>query len=241
MTTYILIGLTVFFAGLIQGLTGFGAALVSIPLLTLMISVKTAVPLVALNGIVLLVIMFISLREHVDFRLVAPLVAGSLPGLPVGIYILKYHDEAVIKLILAVVLISYSLYSLLGKEIRANLGAKSGYISGFISGVLGGAITASGPPVIIYAAIKGWDGAKFKATLTAFFLVLGIFIVTAHAIGGVTTAEALRYFIFCAPCIALGTIIGSRLYHKLNQTLFKKIVYILILIMGLMMIPVWGV
>ena len=232
MTEYLAAASIVFIAGFIQGLAGFGAALIAVPLLSLVLDIKTVIPLVAMLGLVLLTIMFVKLRDHVDYRKAAMLAAGSVPGLPFGIYALKNFDEAAIRLALAVVLVAYSLFSLLVKEPRIGMSEKFGVVFGFVSGVLGGAITTNGPPVIIYAALQGWEGNRFKATLTGFFLINGVLIVIAHAAGGVTTHATLEWFARLAPFMAAGTLAGSRFYDALDQETFRKTVYVLILLMG---------
>lgn len=237
MADYFFLAIIFFTAGLVQGLSGFGAALVGMPLLTLMLDVKTAVPLMALCGMVLLSIMSLQLKQSMDGKKIIPLLLGSVPGLPFGLYLLKNYDETLMKLILATVLVAYSTYSLLAGELRMKMGDRGGYFFGFLSGVLGGALSTNGPPVIVYATLRGYTGDKFKATLTLFFLVNGVFIVGAHALSGLTTLATLISFALCAPFIALGTLTGAALYERLDQNSFRKIVYILVFFMGILLFP----
>jgi len=237
MSEYFFLPLIFFLAGFIQGLAGFGAALVGMPLLTIVTDVKSAVPLMALCGMVQLAILSAKLKAHFEFKNVATLLVGSLPGLFFGLYILKNYDERLIKLILAVLLVVYSSYSLFAKKRNVRLGERFGYMFGFLSGALGGALSTNGPTVIVYAALRGWDGDRFKATLTGFFFISGIFIVAAHAVTGLTTVATLKNFALCAPFIAAGTFAGLALYGKLEQGTFRKLVYVLVFIMGLLMFP----
>ncbi len=230
--------LIVFCAGFVQGLTGFGAGLVSIPLFALLMDIKVAVPIIILNGMVLLSIMLIKVWRDIDKSKIAPLITGSLPGVFVGVYMLDSLNENGIRLLLAVVLIAYSLYALFVKELRMKVNEKFGYLVGFISGVVGGITSATGPPVVIYAAMQGWNGDKFRATLTGFFFVTCLFMVTAYVANGLVTEVTLKYFMVCAPFIAMGTLAGARFYKSLNQETFRKVVYVLLLIMGGLMIPV---
>jgi hypothetical protein len=112
VTTYVLLLAVTFLAGFIQGLSGFGSVLLSLPLLILFLDVKTAIPLVALIALALTVLLLIQLRQHLEWRRIYPLLAGTLFGVPVGVFLLKRLDTSLIQLVLGAVLIGYALYSL---------------------------------------------------------------------------------------------------------------------------------
>lgn len=230
--------LIVFVAGIVQGLSGFGAGLVSVPLFALFMDIKVAVPIIILNGMVLLSIMLAKVWQDIDKSKIVPLLIGSLPGVIVGVYVLEQLNENVMRIILAIVLIVHSLYSLFVKELRMKINEKFAYPVGFLSGVVGGLTSATGPPVVIYAAMQGWSGDKFRATLTGFFFVTCIFMVTTYVARGLVTDVTLKYFAVCAPFIAIGTLVGARFYKRLNQETFTRVVYVLLLIMGLLMVPI---
>ena len=66
MTTYALLLAVTFLAGFIQGLSGFGSVLLSLPLLILFLDVRTAIPLVALVALALTIQLLIQLRQHLE-------------------------------------------------------------------------------------------------------------------------------------------------------------------------------
>jgi uncharacterized membrane protein YfcA len=112
MTTYVFLLAVTFLAGLIQGLSGFGSVLLSLPVLILFLDVKTAIPLVALIALALNVQLLIQLRQHLEWRRVYPLLAGTLLGVPAGVFLLKHLDTSLIQIVLGAVLIGYALYGL---------------------------------------------------------------------------------------------------------------------------------
>ena len=81
---YFIVGI-VFAAGFIQGLSGFGSAIIAIPLLTFFLDVKTAVPLVIMLGIIIGLINTRELIQHNQARRLAPLILTALCGIPIGI------------------------------------------------------------------------------------------------------------------------------------------------------------
>ena len=76
-------------AGFTQGVSGFGAALVAMPLLSMIMDIQTAVPLYMLNGLVLTLYLSLQLRSHVDLKKIRPLFLGCLPGIYIGLLALK--------------------------------------------------------------------------------------------------------------------------------------------------------
>ncbi len=233
--TYIAIATVTFIAGFIQGLSGFGFGMIAIPVLAFVISIKTAIPMAAMCGFVLLAIVAYQLRDDLDFKYAIPIFISSIIGIPFGIWFLKYGDDWLLKLALGIFLIIFSFYSMFKNEIRLNLPERFSYAVGFLSGLLSGAFSTGGPPVIVYLAVKGFEGLRFKGVLTSYFLLNSLVMNIAFACTGVITHEVIGYFAICAPFVAVGSYIGARYYHSLDQALFKKIVYAMILIAGVLL------
>jgi uncharacterized membrane protein YfcA len=236
METYFLICLIAFFAGFTQGLSGFGSVLLSLPLLTLFVDIKIVIPLVALFAMVLTTILLIQLWRHIEWKKVYPLLIGAIIGIPVGVFFLKKLDKNIIQMIVGIVLISFSGYSLFAGPTRRFIHERWAVLFGFLGGCLGGAITAAGPPVIVYTSLQPWDKDKIKATLQGFFFFSGLTIVFSHAISGVTTALVVRYFIISIPLLIGGTYAGSFFYGMVKEEGYKRIVLILLGLLGVFML-----
>lgn len=157
MEIYIVLCIIALFAGFIQGLSGFGSGLLALPFLILFLGVKMAIPLVALYGVALTLLLIVQLRQFWDWKKIYPLCAGSVPGVPVGVWLLNVLDAQIIQWIVGLVLILYALYSLLKRPAVMELSNGWAYLSGFLAGCLGGSISASGPPVIVYTSFQPWS------------------------------------------------------------------------------------
>jgi len=236
MTISLLAGAVFLLAGFVQGLTGFGSALVAIPLLSLLIDIKAAVPLCILNGLLITFYLAFSLRRHLDRRKIAPLVLGSIPGVVLGVSVLRQVDSGVIRVWMGILLLSYSLYSLFFRPRSCSLSRNWGYAAGFLTGCIGAAFSAGGPPTIIYTTLTGWEKEEIKATLSGFFALNGIVIALAHALTGISSTETLGYFALTAPFVLLGTGIGLRVGGRINRAAYLRLIFIFLLIMGAMMI-----
>jgi len=236
MITFFIVGMIFLLAGLIQGLTGFGSALVAIPLLCLIIDIKTAVPLCMLNSIIITTTLALQLTRDIDRNKIMPLCIGAIPGLVVGSTILKTVDSTTMRFFLGIILVAYSIYNLAAQPTPRKLHPAWSWGAGFFSGAIGAAFSVGGPPVIIYTTLKNWTKNEIKATLTGFFMVNSYFIVAAHGLTGVTTKQALLFFLVSAPFVLLGTLGGSRLSNFLPEKKYAKMIFIFLIIMGLMMI-----
>lgn len=236
MTDFIAIGLIFFLTGWVQGISGFGSALIAIPLLTLFIDIKEAVPLCTLTSLIITTYLGIQLRKHFHRKKILPLCLGTIPGIIIGVTVLKTVPSQTILTLLGTLLVAYSLYSLLFTIKPRSLHKAWGYLVGFCSGSIGAAFSTGGPPVIIYSTMNNWSRNEIKATLTAYFCFNSYLAASAHAIGGLTTLVVLKYFLISSPFVLLGTAFGSYCYRFFRKEIYLKIVLSFLVLMGIMMI-----
>ncbi len=238
MISLLLAGCIFLIAGFIQGLTGFGSALVAIPLLSFVFDIKTAVPLCMLNGLVITTYMAFTLRHHLDTQKILPLLTGAIPGILAGVYLLKNSNESFLRYAIGSLLIGYSLYNLLARPKPLNPGRIWGYIAGFLTGAIGAAFSAGGPPAIIYTTMTSWSKDEIKATLTGFFVVNGYITATMHALTGISTKTTLHIFSVTFLFVLAGTILGVQVSTKINRKTYLQIIYWFLIGMGILMF--WG-
>ncbi|MBU0698726.1 MAG: sulfite exporter TauE/SafE family protein [Proteobacteria bacterium] len=236
MQTYFWVCLILFVAGVTHGMSGFGSVLLSIPLLAIFLDIKIVIPLANLAAVSMTVMVFIQLRHQFDWKKIYTLIAGAIPGIAAGVFFLKRLDQGVIHWILGVILIGFSLYSLLlqpsGKKIRAGWA----YPFGFLAGCLGGAFSTSGPPVIVYTSLQAWSKDQIKVTLQGFFFLSGLLIAVSHTLSGLVTFSVMRFYAAALPILILGTYLGSRFYGFIREEDYRKIVLLLLAGLGGLMI-----
>jgi uncharacterized membrane protein YfcA len=223
-------------AGFIQGMTGFGSALVAIPLLSLCLDMKSAVPLCTVNSVVITIFLALRLKKHLDLKKIFPLCVAAIPGMFVGITVLKKVSSNELSIGLGSLLVAYSCYSLLVRIRQRHLHPLWAYLAGFFSGAIGSAFSAGGPPAIIYATLNDWNKDEMKATLTGFFLFNSSLNATAHAISGMTTTMVMTLFLCSAPCVLLGTVLGSLCYGRMERGVYLRAILTFLIVMGAMMI-----
>ena len=236
MPTYIAVGFVLFLAGFTQGLSGFGAILMSLPLLAVFLDIKTVIPLTALAAQAITLMVLFQLKQHLDWKKILPLVVSALPGILVGVYFLKRMEKGVIHWILGTMLIVYSLYSLFFRRNKSGLKERWAYLFGFLGGCLGGAFSAAGPPVIVYTSLCAWSKDQIKVTLQGYFVMSGMVVVLVHAANGLTTLPVVRFFAAGLPLLFLGTYIGGRFYGRINEIAYRRLMMVLLAGLGVLMI-----
>lgn len=235
MMELIVVSFAFFLGSFVQGLSGFGAALVAIPLLSLVIDIKTAVPLCMLTSLIMTTYMGGKLRSHFDKKKILPLCFGSLPGIILGVILLKRVPSDTIRFFLGLLLVIYSLYSVIFSPKARNLNAKWGYFAGFLSGIGSAAFSTGGPPLIVYVTANNWNNNQIKATLTGAFIFTTYLGVIVHAVSGMTTMIVLKYFLFSAPAVLLGTGAGAYCYSYLGKESYLKLIFAFLVVMGVML------
>ena len=223
-------------AGFVQGVTGFGSALIALPLLSLYLDIKVAVPLCILNSMVITTTMALQLRHQLDWRKILPLCLAAIPGILLGVTVLKNSGSELIRISLGLLLISYSLYRLLATPRPRNLHPAWSLPAGFLSGLIGSIFSAGGPPTIIYATIGNWPKDQIKATLTGFFLFNSYLIAIAQTSSGLINLSVLGLFAYAAPMVFAGTLLGGRCYGLLKKDSYLKVIFAFLILMGMMLL-----
>jgi uncharacterized membrane protein YfcA len=236
MQTYYWICLIFFIAGVTHGISGFGSVLLSIPLLAMVLNIKTVIVLSNLAALSMTTMIFMQLRHQFDRKKIYPLIAGAVPGIVVGVFFLKRLDQDVIHWILGVILIVFSLYSLIFRASRKEIRKEWAYPFGFFSGCLGGAFSASGPPVIVYITLQNWSKNQIKVTLQSFFFLSGLFVAFSHTLAGLVTFNIIRFYFVGLPAIISGTYIGSFLYGFIREENYRKLILVFLFLLGGLMI-----
>jgi uncharacterized membrane protein YfcA len=232
----VLLSCVIFFlAGSIQGLTGFGGALVAIPLLSLIMDVRQAVPLAILNGLVVTTTLAYSLRRLLDHRKILPLLLGSVPGIFLGTGLLKLADPVVLGRLLGLILVAISVLNLCFAPRPINPPQIWGYVAGFFSGAINATVGAGGPPAIIYTTLHDWKKDEIRATLTGFFVLNGYVTAAVHASSGLVTVQTLKLFLLTCGCVLLGTMAGSRVSNRIPQRIYLRLVYLLLMVLGMIL------
>jgi uncharacterized protein len=218
-------------AALCQSLTGFGFALVMVPLLSLAWDVKSVVVTSTVLGTITMLPLLVEARRHVRLAAVAALLAGSLAGIPAGLWILDWINPEALKILVGLTVIAASVLVSWVRDVRVT---RAGVIPtvavGAVSGVLGGSTSMNGPPVVLYLLGTERDVEAFRGTLLAFFLPTGLITIAGMAAVGRVTPDVLRTSAIALPALVIGMFAGMWLKSRVPEELFRLLVLVLLIL-----------
>lgn len=240
MDVFIIFSLfAVFIGGLVRTYFGFGEALISMPLLALIgLETHTAISVVGLAGLFVASLNIFSDYRNIKYNVLFIMLAGSLVGIPIGVWILRYFNTDIVQMMLGGFLIIYGTYALsryllLNNHIRIVLKSSiwSG-ITGIVSGILGSLYNSHGVPVVIYGTLSRWHIKDFRSTIQAHFFLTAIFVVMGQGFGGIWTEQTIPLFLMSLPCLIMSVLIGKYLSKLTSYNHFEKWLYLFIVILG---------
>jgi len=221
-----------FLATIIRSAFGFGEALVAVPLLVLTVPVETAAPVAVLVSITVAFIVIVQDWRHIHLRSAGRLVLSTFFGIPAGLLLLKTVPEAVVKAILAAVIICFSAYSLLRRTPFELKNDRLAWLFGFCAGVLGGAYGMNGPPLVVYGSLRKWSPANFRATLQGYFLPASLAGMAGYWFAGLWTPAVSRFYLLSLPAIALAIFLGRVMNRRMDARRFVLYVHTGLIVIG---------
>lgn len=226
----------IFVAAFFSGLSGFGFALIALPLLTFFLDLQTIVPLMVMLGVSTSLTNTILLRRSILFGKIGLLMAGALAGTPAGAYCLGHVPAHWLGMGLGAVMVAAMGYQFWAKPEPRRLGFAPTILAGGVSGLLSGSIGAAGPPVIVYSSIQPWTKDQSKGVMACYFTLVGIYTLIMFIATGLATSKALSLYPLLLPALALGLFLGGRLYARITDHGYRKMVLAMVFVLGWVMI-----
>jgi uncharacterized membrane protein YfcA len=155
------------------------------------------------------------------------LLAPTFLGIPLGIALLATSHQQLVKGTLALVIIAFSGYFLVGKKPPQLHTDNRGWLlsCGFLAGVLGGAYGMNGPPLVIYGAMRRWSPQHFRATLQGYFLPASIAAMAGYWLAGLWIPAVTHYFLVSLPVAIPAVFLGRAINHRLRGEAFLRYVH----------------
>jgi uncharacterized membrane protein YfcA len=219
-------------AVLVRSIWGFGDGMLALPLLTLLIGFDQAAPLMALLSAVIAVQLLREQPHLVDKAGVVRLIVGALFGVPLGLYLLVGLPVAWAHAVLGGLLTTFAIWSLAGRQSVQLSGWWIDLGFGLLAGACSAAFDIAGPPMLIYAAARGWSADELRVNLQAVFLPLSALTLGGHALAGLWTRDVFILAGLALPIVVLGLYVGPRLRARLGRA-GERLVYVLILALGI--------
>lgn len=226
--------ISILLASLIQGITGFGFALIAVPLLSLFIpELRNITPIIVIYSLLTNVIIVYKSRHYIDLKKIIPLIIFGIIATPIGTYILLYVNVSTLKIIIGLIITITAFAMLKNFKIKIKNQGISYGIVGLLSGFLNGSTGLSGPPVVLFLTNQNTDKDVFRANLTFYGIATNIFAIILFIAEGIINTSVINFTILYLPALIIGVFGGIILSAKINETLFKKLTIYLIAFLGL--------
>ncbi len=224
--------------GLVNGLTGFGTGLTALTFWLYVVPPVVAAPMVVICSIVGQLQTLPKIWHAIRWKRVLPFLVGGLFGVPVGTWLLPIVPVIAFKIFIGCFLILFCSYMLgSGKSFKITFGGHlADGLIGLTGGVMGGIAGLSGAPATIWASLRGWGKDEKRSIFQAFNLTILSLTLISEAASGLITKEVGWSTLIALPGTLVGVWIGRRLYERLGQTGFDRVVYLVLLLSGVMMI-----
>ena len=234
--------LALFFGGLTTGLAGFALALVVTGVWLHIISPTQTVTLIVGYNLLTQSYAIWKLRHALSWGRVAPFIVGGVIGVPIGTILLTYIDPMHLRTGVGALLVVYSIYSLMRPAFTPLKSGVSTDVSiGFFNGLLGGLTGLTGIIVTIWSQLRGWPKDEQRTVFQPVNLAAVVMSAVSLSIAGAFTLDTSNLYVLGLPVMMIGMWAGLRLYGKLDDAAFRKVLLWLLLISGLsLLVPLFG-
>jgi hypothetical protein len=222
-------------AATLQRAVGFGDALVAVPLMAFVVPTKSAVVIVFLNGTVTSAWLLIRFRHQVEWHTTRLLGAGTVVGVPVGVVILSVVSAMTLRLTLGVVTCTAAVWIIISSRWSSRsvvTRAPRTVAMGIASGVLSTSLATNGPPLVYELRRTGFRDDRFRATISAAFMISNVIGLPLLAAAGlITSFDVTLAAASLVPCAA-GIAVGSWISRRMETTHFLWATDLLLLATG---------
>jgi len=227
-----------FASALVAGLSGFAFGLIAASLWLYILSPLQTATLIIAFGLIVQGYSVWKLRSALDWNKLWPFVVGAAFGVPIGVSVLTWANPARVRASVGVFLILYSVYALFRPAMKpfAAGGRAADAGVGFLNGILAGITGLAGILVTIWCGLRGWPKDKQRAVFQP--VAVAIFAMSAAWLGAKATisADMIRLFLLGLPVLLAGTWLGLKLYGRVNEATFRKVVLVLLLLSGIALV-----
>lgn len=225
-----------FVASFVMGLTGFGIALVAMAFLPYLISAADAIVVLTIYALVFSVVVVAQLRRDLTLPALVDLTIGTLLGTLPGVWLLASLDPSGLNRLIGGVLVLVVVLEYRRALPERLPGRGWGLGAGFLAGLVGGAVGTPGPPVIVYATTQGWSPRTMKANIMGFFVLNQGAILIGYWWTGLLTRRVLTLTLTWALPSLAGMLLGMALFGWLDPLRFRRVVFALLLVSGLVLL-----
>ena len=226
--------LATFAGAFVAGLSGFAFGLVAASLWLYVLTPLQSASLIVGFGLLVQGYSVWKLRSALDWRRLWPFIVGAVIGVPAGVSLLTWADPKSVRIAVGAILIAYSLYAFFRPQLKvaAVVPRAADMTVGFVNGLLGGLTGLAGIIITIWCNLRGLPKDVQRATFQPVAVV--VFAMAALWLGakGSLTLDTAKLFALGLPFLFAGTWLGLKLFGRIDETTFRKVVLALLFVSG---------
>lgn len=235
--TLALLFISILVAGVARGFSGFGAALIFVPLASALIGPKMANPILLVIDAVCASSLLPGATGKADKKDVGAMSIGALFGVPAGVVLLVHLDPIVVRWVISITALGFLGLLISGWRYRGKPYPPLAAGVGLVAGVYSGAAQLGGPPVVAYWLGGANSVATVRANIVLYFAISSIFSAVSYYYAGLFITDVFLLSVICGPLYAIGLFIGARSFGLASEQTFRRICYVLIGVAAVSSLP----
>jgi uncharacterized membrane protein YfcA len=226
-------------AGLVRGFSGFGSALIYVPLVAAIYEPRIAALTLLIVDFVASAPFTVPLTRRCNWREVAPVSIAAICTIPIGVVALEYLDPTVLRWFIAALVLALLIGLASGWRYRAAPTLPASIGVGLVAGVGAGAAQIAGPAAIIYW-LGGPNSAQvIRANLMVYFAILAIVSAAAYYARGLFTADVLILSVLLGPVFVAAMAAGAYAFRGTSDETYRRVAYVIIAVSALVSVPLF--
>jgi uncharacterized membrane protein YfcA len=223
LLTWVILGIVVFAAGILRGFSGFGSALLVVPVLGFTVGPAAAVAIATLLEGFATLLLVRPAWPHTNMRMLAGMVPAASCAIPIGHAVLTHLNPALSNLLISFAVACLASWVMAGARLPFPRGLSGQVGAGALSGFLTGFGGVGGPPLVLYI-VAGPESASIKRAnvIVISGAALGAAMVSMTAFG-LLDRQSLGGGFALAPIFILGGALGAKLFQVAPERLYQRI------------------
>jgi hypothetical protein len=226
-------------AGLVRGFSGFGSALIYMPLISVLYGPKVAAPTLLLIDTICSLPFTVHAAPQCNPREVAWVSLAGFVFLPIGVMALVYIDAILLRWFI-VALVLLALVALIsGWRYHGRPTVPASLATGAIAGFGGGAVQIAAPPLLIIWLSGANNAATVRANIMVYFVPQALLAMVMYYWSALFTGETIVLSILLGMPFAVAMTAGVYSFHGSSEMLYRRVAYVIIALAGIVSMPVF--
>jgi uncharacterized membrane protein YfcA len=226
-------------SGFVRGFSGFGSALIYIPLIAAVYEPRIAAPTLLLIDLAGSAPFTIRELPRCNWREVVPVTAAAALAVPLGTMALIFVDPSALRWFIALLVLGLLAVLASGWRYQAKPSLPMSIAVGLFAGFGSGAVQIAGPAVIVFWLGGASNAATVRANLMVFFFLMDFITGAAYVAQGIITTDILALAVLLGIPFILAMWAGARWFHGSSEAAYRRAAYLIIVAAAIVSLPIW--